>query len=59
MVPMNGAGDDDGNGHDVCLEGGGNGDAAIVKDISIAVSSIAQTMQEGLVLKDKQNEKNR
>jgi len=29
MVPMNGAGDDDGNGHDVCLEGGGNGDASL------------------------------
>ena len=39
--------------------GGGSGDAAIVKDISIAVSSIAQTMQEGLVLKEKAKRKNR
>ena len=39
--------------------GGGSGDAVIVKDISIAVSSIAQTMQEGLVLKEKAKRKNR
>ena len=39
--------------------GGGSGDAAIVKDISIAVSSIAQTMQEGLVLKEKDKKKNK
>ena len=29
MVPLTGAGDDDGDGHDVCLEGGGHGDASL------------------------------
>ena len=46
-------------GSDAPARSGGSGDAAIVKDISIAVSSIAQTMQEGLVLKEKAKRKSR
>jgi len=46
-------------GSDASVGSGGSGNAAIVKDISIAVSSIAQTMQDGLVLKEKAQRKNR
>ena len=37
--------------------GGGSGDVKIVEDISIAVSAIAESMKNGLVLKEKAQKK--
>ena len=39
--------------------GGGSGDVKIVEDISIAVSAIAESMKNGLVLKEKAQKKSR
>ena len=46
-------------GSDSPVGQGGSGDVKIVQDISLAVSTIAQTMQDGLVLKSKQEAKKR
>ena len=44
---------------DAPVGSGGSGDIAIIQDISVAVSSIAESMKRGLVLKEKANKKKR